>query len=118
MTDGASTASSVLVVDDDENLRQTIADYVKAVGSQAWEAANGLEALWVVKHHRPGLVLLDLGMPRLDGFETIRHIKKFDSSIRIVVITGDVTDETRRRVEGLGVELLVKPLDLRTLFPG
>jgi CheY-like chemotaxis protein len=110
-----STVRSVLIVDDDDRVRQVIAEYVTAEGNEAWEATNGLEALWVVKHQRPGLVLLDLTMPRLDGFETIRHIRKFDPSIRIVVITGDITDETRQRVESLGVELLLKPIDLRTL---
>lgn len=108
-------APSVLIVDDDDGVRQMIADYVKTSGGEAWEASNGLEALWVVKHQRPRLVLLDLMMPRLDGYETIRHIQKFDPSIRIVVITGDITDATRQRVASLGVELLLKPIDLRSL---
>jgi CheY-like chemotaxis protein len=105
----------VLVVDDDEALRATIVEYLRAVGSEAWEAANGLEALWVTKHEHPAVVLVDLRMPRLDGFETIRHIRKFDPSIRIVVITGDVSDATRQRVEGLGIHLLLKPFELTAL---
>jgi CheY-like chemotaxis protein len=105
----------VLVVDDDEALRATIVEYVRGVGSEVWEAANGLEALWVTKHQHPALVLVDLRMPRLDGFETIRHIRKFDPSIRIVVITGDVSDATRQRVEGLGIHLLLKPFELTDL---
>jgi CheY-like chemotaxis protein len=108
---------SVLVVEDNRELRQTILDYATAVGCEAWEAGNGLEALWIVKHHRPTLVLLDLTMPRLDGFETIRHIQKFDPAIRIVVITGDASETTRQRVEALGLELLVKPFHLRELDP-
>ncbi len=108
---------SVLVVEDNQALRETIVDYAKALGCEAWSASNGLEALWIVKHHRPGLVLLDLTMPRLDGFETIRHIRKFDGSIRIVVVTGDASEATRGRVEGLGLALLVKPLELKDLDP-
>lgn len=110
-----AAAPSVLVVDDDEEVRETILDYAKSVGSEVWQASNGLEALWVVKHHRPTLVLLDLTMPRLDGFETIRHIRRFEPSIRIVVITGDVSEATQNRVAGLGVELLHKPFDLTRL---
>jgi len=106
---------SVLVVEDNEALRHTILDYAASLGCEAWQASNGLEALWIVKHHRPTLVLLDLTMPRLDGFETIRHIRKFDPSIEIVVVTGDASETTRRRVEELGLELLVKPFQLTEL---
>jgi CheY-like chemotaxis protein len=106
---------SVLIVDDNENVRRTLLEYAQMVGSQAWEASNGLEALWIVKHHRPALVLLDLTMPRLDGYETVRHIRRFDPRIRIVVITGDASEQTRREVERLGLELMVKPIDLRAL---
>jgi CheY-like chemotaxis protein len=108
---------SVLVVEDNEEFRRTILDYATSVGHQAWEAGNGLEALWIVKHHRPTVVLLDLTMPRLDGFETIRHIQRFDPSIRIVIVTGDASETTRDRVEGLGLELLIKPFNLRELDP-
>jgi CheY-like chemotaxis protein len=115
MSPAPAARRSVLVVEDDDALRRTILDYATSLGCQAWEAGNGLEALWIVKHHRPTVVLLDLAMPRLDGFETIRHIRKFDPSIQIVVITGDASETTRRRVEGLGLELLLKPLQLRDL---
>jgi CheY-like chemotaxis protein len=115
MTTSSGTARSVLIVDDDSNLRRTIHDYADAAGIMAWEATNGLEALWIVKHHRPAVVLLDLTMPRLDGFETARHIQKFDPSIRIFVITGDRREETRRRISALGFEVILKPFELDTL---
>ena len=111
MTASPATIRSVLVVDDDANLRRTLCDYVRSLDKTAWEAAHGLEALWIVKHQRPDLVLLDLTMPRLDGFETIRHIRKFDPSIRVVVITGDPREEIRLRVASLGLDLLLKPLE-------
>ena len=117
MSSSPAARRSVLVVEDNRELRQTILDYATTLGCQAWEAGNGLEALWIVKHHRPTVVLLDLTMPRLDGFETIRHIQRFDPSIRIVIITGDASEMTRHRVEGLGLELLVKPFNLRELDP-
>ena len=115
MTASPAAIRSVLVVDDDDNLRRTIREYAQTMGSEAWEASNGLEALWVVKHQRPDLVLLDLSMPRLDGFQTIRHIRRFDPSIRIVVVTGDRSEATQRQVSSLGVGLLLKPLDLPAL---
>jgi CheY-like chemotaxis protein len=103
-------ARSVLIADGDSDLRRTIRDHVQSTGSAAWEAANGLEALWVVKHHRPAVALLGLTMPRLDGLETQRHIRRFDPSIRVVVVTDDRSEETRQRIAGLGLELLLTPL--------
>ena len=107
--------STVLIVDDNEDVRRLLVDYATMLESEVLEASNGLEALWIVKHRRPELVLLDLTMPRLGGYETIRHIRKFDPRIRIVVITGDATEQTRREVGRLGLELLIKPIDLRAL---
>src|SRR5204863_4880371 len=101
----------------DQQLRRMLLNYAVSLGCQAWEASNGLEALLIVKHHRPTLVLLDLTMPRLDGFETIRHIRRFDPSIRIVIVTGDAGEETRRRVQELGLELLLKPFRMSDLDP-
>jgi two-component system response regulator (stage 0 sporulation protein F) len=115
MISAPSVTHSFLVVDDDDRVLRMICDYAQTNGYTTWEARNGLEALWIVKHHRPELVLLDLRMPRLDGFETLRHIRKFDPSIRIVVVTGDVSDETRSRIESLGLELLLKPFTLDAL---
>lgn len=110
-----SAICSVLVVEDDDRVRNMLCEHARNRGCVTWEASDGLEALWIVKHQRPGLVLLDLRMPRVDGFETLRHIRKFDPSIRVVIVTGDVSDETRQRVESLGLELLVKPVTLDAL---
>ena len=107
--------NSVLIVDDNEQIRQLLVEYVTMIEKEVLEASNGLEALWIVKHQRPDVVLLDLTMPRLGGHETIRHIRKFDPGIRIVVITGDASEETRHEIERLGIEILVKPIDLRAL---
>jgi CheY-like chemotaxis protein len=118
----SNAVSSILVVDDDEDFREMVCQYARHLGSPAWAATNGLEALWIVKHERPALVLLDLRMPRLNGFDTIRHIQKFDPAIRIVIVTGDGSDETRQRVEQLEMPLLLKPVALETvrdlLVPG
>jgi two-component system response regulator (stage 0 sporulation protein F) len=106
---------AVLVVDDDKDFRELLRDYAREQGQTIWEAANGLEALWIAKHQRPDLVFLDLRMPRLDGFETLRHMRKFDPRIHLVIVTGDTSDDTRRRVESLGVELLLKPVTIDAL---
>jgi two-component system response regulator (stage 0 sporulation protein F) len=113
--ESTEAAPSILIADDDKDFREMVRQYAHHLGRTTWEASNGLEALWIVKHQRPDVVLLDLRMPRVDGFETLRHIRKFDPSIRLVIVTGDGSDETRHRVESLGLEFLFKPVTLETL---
>lgn len=107
--------ASILLVEDDEHLRATIRHYAEERGMLVWETSDGLGALWIVQHQRPDLVLLDLNMPRLDGFETLRHIRAFDPSIEVVIITGDRNEETHARMTRLGLKFLLKPFQLADL---
>jgi CheY-like chemotaxis protein len=105
----------VLVVDDEPEVRAVVREYLTLAGREVLEAGNGLEALWVVKHQRPPVVLLDLSMPRLGGLETIRHIRKFDPSIQVVVVTGQLSPDAAARLDELGVSVIAKPLPLTAL---
>jgi CheY-like chemotaxis protein len=107
---------TVLIADDNEMVRRVLVDYVTLVmESSVLEASNGVEALSMVQSQRPDLVLLDLVMPRLGELEAIPHMRKVDPHLRIVVITGDMSEQVRCDVERLGVELLPKPLTFRAL---
>jgi DNA-binding response OmpR family regulator len=108
----AGNGRRVLIVDDEPEVRAVLEDYLTEIGYEVLTAANGLEALWVVKHERPGAVLVDLAMPRLGGLDTIRHIRKFDQRVRLVVVTGTLTRETALELRELGVPIVLKPLDL------
>jgi CheY-like chemotaxis protein len=65
-----------------------------------------------VKHHHPDVVFRDLAMLRLGGLDAIRHIRKFDPRIRIMVVSGHATRETETALGGLGIPILHKPIDL------
>ena len=60
-------------------------------------------------------MLLDLSMPRLGGLETIRHIRKFDPAIRIVVVTGNLSKTDAPHLKESGVVVILKPLALSAL---
>jgi CheY-like chemotaxis protein len=109
------SAGPVLVVDDEPEVRALVRDYLTQAGREVVEAGNGIEALWVVKHQRPPFVLLDLSMPRLGGIETIRHIRKFDPSIHIVVVTGDLSEADAGHLQKLGVTAIAKPMPMSAL---
>lgn len=108
----ANGARRVLVVDDEPEVRAILEEYLTGIGYEVLTAANGLEALWAVKHERPGAVLVDLAMPRLGGLDTIRHIRKLDRTVRLVVVTGTLTREIALQLRDLGVPIVLKPLDL------
>jgi CheY-like chemotaxis protein len=108
------TALTVLVVDDDEEIR-SIAEYtVQQMGYRTLAAANGEEALQIVEHSRPDIVLTDTLMPKIDGRQLCRLIKDIDRSIKVVVMTSLYT-ATRYRIEALSTFLadqyLAKPID-------
>lgn len=84
-----AVAPLILVVDDDQNAREGLAEYLFGAGFRVSQAADGREALDKVKALGPDLVLLDLGLPRLDGWAVIRELRH-DESTRatpIVVLT-------------------------------
>lgn len=105
----------VLVADDEGEVRALLCEHLTNQGWEVLEAADGLETLWAITHKRPGVVLLDLAMPRLGGLEVLPRIRAFDASIRVIVVTGHATDENLARVAGFGVPVLLKPLDLTAL---
>lgn len=109
---GGDGARRVLIVDDEPEVRALLDEYLTGLGYEVLTAANGLEALWVVKRQRPDAVLVDLAMPRLGGLDTIRHIRKFDQAVRIVVVTGALTREIALQLRDLGVPIVLKPIDL------
>ncbi|MBI3269489.1 MAG: PAS domain S-box protein [Planctomycetes bacterium] len=108
-TDGKPT--HVLVVEDDTSTRELIA---RTLGKDGWtvaEAENGRVALERLTARRPSLILLDLMMPEMDGFEFVEEVRKHQDwrPIPIVVITAkDITSEERRRLNGYVQRILQK----------
>ena len=81
-------AAHVLVVDDDELIRQTLQLHLEASGLHVSLASNGLEAVASVERKRPDIIILDLFMPEMDGFETLRRLNQSARRARILAISG------------------------------
>lgn len=84
----------VLVVDDERDIREGSERILSRLGFQLQTAARGDEALQIFERVRPGIILLDLKMPGLDGMEVLGRIKEKDPEILVIVITGYATVET------------------------
>jgi DNA-binding response OmpR family regulator len=109
--------STVLVVDDDDELRKTLVDYLTAEGLAVVEAEHGLQALLQVKRLRPPVVVIDLMMPRLGGLDALKRIRAFSPETTVIVITGVGSTELRRQALDLGATtVLVKPFALPDLL--
>jgi DNA-binding response OmpR family regulator len=67
----------VLIVDDEEMIRNVLREYVEFEGNQAFEAADGMQAVKMCKDNDYDVILMDIMMPKLDGFSAVKEIKKF-----------------------------------------
>ncbi len=110
----------VLVVDDEGSIRETLAEHLgsRPRGYEVLTAANGFEAGRMVATWRPDLVLLDLRMPGLDGFQVCRTIKADPdtSSTVVIAMTGYYTPETETRILECGaLRCFAKPVEAATL---
>ena len=107
-------ARRVLVVDDNVDAAATLEVLLKSLGHEACAAYDGHQALRLAVEFRPDVVLLDIGMPGLDGYEVARRLRALKPAhpMRIVAITGwgQETDRSRSREAGFDVHL-VKPVD-------
>jgi CheY-like chemotaxis protein len=111
---GALPASRrILVVDDGRDAADTLAHLLRGLGHQAFTAYDGLAAIEATATHRPDVVLLDLSLPKLDGFEAARVIRAqpWGRDIVLVAVTGWTREEDRRRALGHGFDHhLAKPV--------
>jgi CheY-like chemotaxis protein len=108
----------VLVVDDNEDSAKSLSLMLELLGHEIRTAHDGLEALDIGETFRPDVVLLDLGMPRLNGYAAAGRIREreWGRSALLVALTGWGQDEDRRRTRQAGFdEHLVKPADLSAL---
>ncbi len=107
----------ILVVDDSNLNRAILVEFLNSKGFKILEAADGKEALEIIRQQNPDLILLDLIMPVMDGFEAMEHLQKENIKIPIIIITAYIKDNTYRRCKELGAAgFLNKPIKMHELF--
>ena len=108
----------VLVVDDNEDARTSLAELLQLLGYPVWTANDGVDALEKAESLCPDLVFMDVGMPRMDGIEAARHLRAQANGdqLLLVALTGWGQDIDRRRTDDAGFDThLVKPVELDAL---
>jgi excisionase family DNA binding protein len=109
----------VLIVDDDERLREYVRVNLEVEGYEVREAGSAEEALGALGERSPDLILLDVMMPQVDGWETLRRIQEHAGvgSIPVIMFSGKVDERSAAEAESRGVQGFIgKPFDPRSLI--
>jgi CheY-like chemotaxis protein len=108
--------AQVLVVDDEVVVRRVITDYLEGKGYSVTAVDSGQAALDYLQQNSPGIVLLDIFMPGVNGLEVLRQVKRGQPGVDVLVISGFADAELERKVRALGaIDCLRKPFDFNTL---
>jgi CheY-like chemotaxis protein len=114
-----SSSRRILLADDLVDSVDSLSMLLRLMGHTVWTAQDGAEAFALAEVHRPEVLLLDLGMPRMDGYEACRRIREqpWGRDMLIVAITGWGQKEDRRRTEEAGFDHhVVKPVEPAALI--
>jgi len=107
----------ILIIDDESEICKMITEFLFDAGYSASSALNGPDGLAMIKKDLPSLVLLDIGMPGMDGIEVMRLIHEQFPTLPVVILTGHRDTETVKKMVELGAsEYLTKPINLETLL--
>lgn len=116
---GSSGRSRILIVDDNLDSARSLAEVLSLTGNETFVAHDGVEAVAAAEMQRPDVILLDIGLPKLNGYDACRQIrmKPWAANILIIALTGWGQEEYRRKSAEAGFDgHLVKPVDLTELM--
>ncbi|UUY07049.1 SpoIIE family protein phosphatase [Pseudomonas sp. J452] len=105
-------SAKLLIIDDDEVVRASLAAYLEDSGFTVLQAANGLQGLEVFELQRPDVVICDLRMPQVDGLELIRRINVLNTEVPVIVVSGaGVMSDAVEALRLGAADYLIKPLE-------
>jgi len=106
----------ILVVDDEPEVCYMLKKFLTKKGHDVFTALNGEEALTALKKERPHVVLLDIIMPKMDGMECLKQIRKIDKEVGVIMITAVKQEAVGKQAMKLGAfDYITKPLSLKYL---
>lgn len=108
----------ILIVEDDLNLQETLLDIFELKGFQVSSADNGKEAIEAIEYEKPSLIISDVMMPVMDGFELVEHLKKNSSTelIPVILLTANAMMEAKLKgLEYGATDYITKPFEAREL---
>ena len=114
-----NTRPAVLLIEDNEDGREMMATMLEVYGYPVLQSGDGLDGVALATSHLPGVALVDIGLPGIDGYEVARRLRAnaATSAMRLIALTGYGLAEDQRRVLEAGFDMhLVKPVDITQLL--
>ena len=111
--------TTILIVEDHEKNMKLVRDVLQAKGYATLEAVTGEDGVRLAQEHRPALVLMDIQLPGIDGFEALRRLRAdpLTAAIPVIAVTASVMDSDRRHIVDAGFDGYIgKPLDLKAFL--
>jgi CheY-like chemotaxis protein len=99
----ANVAATIVLAEDDSDQRAIYAQSLRRAGHVVWEAADGAEALELVRAHAPALLLLDIWMPILNGLEVLERLANSPEGVRLKVVVLSHQNDADTRLEGFAL---------------
>ena len=106
----------LLIVDDQNGIRVLLVEVFKTEGYETYQASNGKMAIDIVKRESPDLVLLDMKIPGMDGLEILKHIKQYNPTLNVIMMTAYGELDMIKEATDLGALMhFTKPFDIDEL---
>ncbi|MBT5187036.1 MAG: response regulator [Kordiimonadaceae bacterium] len=103
--------AKILVVDDDEDMRDLITFRLENAGHDITSAEDGVVGMKLARKIKPDLILMDLFMPRIDGFDVVRDLRQFGNKTPIIALTAEQSDRGKKKAIKAGCnEVMHKPI--------
>src|SRR5690625_4669202 len=106
---------NILAVDDDEKILHLISIHLSRVGYSVLKASNGEEALQLIEHNIPDLAVVDIMMPKMDGYTLTKHLRKMDIPVLLLTAKGELADKEKGFLAGSD-DYVVKPFEPKELI--
>jgi two-component system chemotaxis response regulator CheY len=111
--------ATILLAEDNSAIRLSVREMLTRMGHDVVEAVNGIDAVRFYKASVPDCVLMDVGMPAMDGLTAFREIRRYDPHARVAMFTAYGMDSIVEQAKDLGtVDFIVKPFVRRRLVAG
>ncbi|OGF47457.1 MAG: hypothetical protein A2452_02950 [Candidatus Firestonebacteria bacterium RIFOXYC2_FULL_39_67] len=115
MTDKKETA--ILIVDDEEWIRDLLKDILETNGYRTKTAKNGTDAIKKIKQESFNVVICDINMPKLSGFDVLKQVRLIDSSIKIIMMTANGNEYYYNQCMSMGASGFIgKPFDMQEML--
>lgn len=108
--------NKILIVDDEPNILLSLEFLFKKEGYEVFIARDGEEAMGIIKDKNPVLIILDIMMPKVDGYEVCKFVKAMEEEVKVIFLTAKSKQQDKEKGLSLGADLyLTKPFSTKNL---